>query len=122
MLLVDGLQASYGRSQVLFDIRLEVGQGEVVTLLGRNGMGKTTTVRSIMGLIPAQAGRIEFGAKSVTGWPPEAIARRGIGLVPEGRQGSRGSQWKRTWLLRQATASTDRMPGRLLKFTSFSRN
>jgi branched-chain amino acid transport system ATP-binding protein len=86
VLRVDGLQASYGRSQVLFDIRLAVSEGEVVTLLGRNGMGKTTTVRSIMGLLTPRSGVIEFNAKSVVGWAPEAIARLGVGLVPEGRQ------------------------------------
>ena len=59
--MVDGLQASYGRSQVLFDVWLAVGQGEMVTLLGRNGMGKTTTVRWIMGLTPTRRGTVEFG-------------------------------------------------------------
>lgn len=86
MLRVDGLQASYGRSQILFDVWLAVGQGELVTLLGRNGMGKTTTVRCIMGLTPTRRGTVEFGNTPVTGWLPEAIARRGVGLVPEGRQ------------------------------------
>jgi branched-chain amino acid transport system ATP-binding protein len=86
VLRVDGLQASYGRSQVLFDIRLAVSEGEVVTLLGRNGMGKTTTIRSIMGLISPRAGEIEFNAISVVGRAPEKIARLGVGLVPEGRQ------------------------------------
>jgi branched-chain amino acid transport system ATP-binding protein len=82
---VEGLQAGYGRGQVLFDVRLEVGRGELVTLLGRNGMGKTTTIRSIMGLMPRRWGTIEFDDKSIGGWPPEAIARSGVGLVPEGR-------------------------------------
>jgi branched-chain amino acid transport system ATP-binding protein len=86
VLRVDGLQASYGRSQVLFDIRLAVSEGEVVTLLGRNGMGKTTTIRSIMGLMSPHAGEIEFNAISVVGRAPETIARLGVGLVPEGRQ------------------------------------
>jgi branched-chain amino acid transport system ATP-binding protein len=86
MLRVDGLRASYGRSQILFDIALAVGQGELVTLLGRNGMGKTTTIRCIMGLTPPRHGTVEFAGASVAGWLPEAIARRGIGLVPEGRQ------------------------------------
>jgi branched-chain amino acid transport system ATP-binding protein len=86
VLRVEGLEASYGRSQILFDIRLAVGEGEVVTLLGRNGMGKTTTIRSIMGLLAPRAGEIEFNAKSVRGWTPEAVARLGVGLVPEGRQ------------------------------------
>jgi branched-chain amino acid transport system ATP-binding protein len=86
VLRVAGLQASYGRGQVLFDIRLDVGQGELVTLLGRNGMGKTTTIRAIMGLVARQSGTIEFDAKVIGGLTPEAIARRGVGLVPEGRQ------------------------------------
>ncbi|MFN3448633.1 MAG: ABC transporter ATP-binding protein [Roseococcus sp.] len=91
MLLVEGLAAQYGASQALFDVSLAVGAGEVVTLLGRNGMGKTTTVRAIMGLLPSQGGRITGGAigfegASLLGAPPFAIARRGLGLVPEGRQ------------------------------------
>ena len=86
MLRVDRLQASYGRSQVLFDIKIAVGKGELVTLLGRNGMGKTTTIRCIMGLTPSNQGTVEFEGAMITGWLPETIARRGIGLVPEGRQ------------------------------------
>jgi len=86
MLKVQGLQACYGRSQVLFDIDLEVQEGEIVTLLGRNGMGKTTTIRSIMGLTPPAGGQVEFSGRAIAGKTPEAIARGGIGLVPEGRQ------------------------------------
>ncbi len=86
MLNISGLQAAYGRSQVLFDVDLAVGEGEVVTLLGRNGMGKTTTVRSVMGLLKPRGGNIRFRGEEVTGATPESIARRGIGLVPEGRQ------------------------------------
>jgi branched-chain amino acid transport system ATP-binding protein len=86
MLKVEKLQARYGRSQVLFDIDLSVGEGEIVTLLGRNGMGKTTTIRSIMGLTPPAGGSVEFAGQAVAGRAPEAIARCGIGLVPEGRQ------------------------------------
>ncbi|MCX8133666.1 MAG: ABC transporter ATP-binding protein [Roseococcus sp.] len=91
MLLVEGLAAQYGASQALFDVSFAVGAGEVVTLLGRNGMGKTSTVRAIMGLLPSQGGRITGGAlrfegASLLGAPPFAIARRGLGLVPEGRQ------------------------------------
>jgi branched-chain amino acid transport system ATP-binding protein len=86
VLRVEGLQASYGRGQALFDVRLSVGRGELVTLLGRNGMGKTTTIRSIMGLVPRRWGTIEFDDKPLGASTPEAIARRGIGLVPEGRQ------------------------------------
>jgi branched-chain amino acid transport system ATP-binding protein len=86
MLSVRHLQASYGPAQVLFDISLEVGAGEVVTLLGRNGMGKTTTVRSIMGLLRPRGGEVRFDGAAVTGLAPYRIAQTGIGLVPEGRQ------------------------------------
>jgi branched-chain amino acid transport system ATP-binding protein len=86
MLVVEGVQAAYGRSQVLFDISLSIAAGEVVTLLGRNGMGKTTTIRAIMGLTPPLAGSIRFNDREIAGLPPEKIARRGIGLVPEGRR------------------------------------
>jgi branched-chain amino acid transport system ATP-binding protein len=85
MLIVEGLQASYGQSQVLFDINFEVKRGEVVTLLGRNGMGKTTTIRSIMGMMPSRAGRITFGGHDLRGRPSFRVARLGLGLVPEGR-------------------------------------
>jgi branched-chain amino acid transport system ATP-binding protein len=86
MLSVRQLQASYGAAQVLFDISLNVGAGEVVTLLGRNGMGKTTTVRSIMGLLRPRGGEVRFDGAVVTGLAPYRIAQTGIGLVPEGRQ------------------------------------
>jgi branched-chain amino acid transport system ATP-binding protein len=86
MLQVRDLETSYGRSQVLFKINLEVKQGEVATLLGRNGMGKTTTVRSIMGLTPPKAGSIVFNDRPIAGLPSYKIAQAGIGLVPEGRQ------------------------------------
>jgi branched-chain amino acid transport system ATP-binding protein len=86
MLSVRQLQASYGAAQVLFDISLDVGAGEVVTLLGRNGMGKTTTVRSIMGLLRPRGGEVRFDGAVVTGFAPYRIAQTGIGLVPEGRQ------------------------------------
>jgi len=86
MLAVEALVAGYGGSRVLHGVSLAVGAGEVVTLLGRNGMGKTTTVRAIMGLVPPAAGRIAFAGADVTGLPPHRIASRGIGLVPEGRQ------------------------------------
>ena len=85
MLSVAGLQAAYGRSQVLFDIALGVEDGEVVTLLGRNGMGKTTTIKAIMGLVPPTAGKVRFLERDVCGLAPQSIARLGVGLVPEGR-------------------------------------
>ena len=86
MLQLRDLETAYGRSQVLFGVSLEVGQGEVVSLLGRNGMGKTTTVKSIMGMAPARAGEIRFAGKPMRGLPSYRIAQAGIGLVPEGRQ------------------------------------
>jgi len=86
MLHVAGLEAGYGASRVLFGIDLEIGTGEVVTLLGRNGMGKTTTVRAITGLNPPSAGRVALAGIPVAGAPPHRIARLGLGLVPEGRR------------------------------------
>jgi branched-chain amino acid transport system ATP-binding protein len=85
MLKVEGLETSYGQSQVLFQIAFEVRRGEVVTLIGRNGMGKTTTVRSIMGMTPPHGGSITFEGKELRGLAPFRIARLGLGLVPEGR-------------------------------------
>jgi len=86
LLTVDAIETFYGASQALFGLSLSVGEGEVVALLGRNGMGKTTTVRSIMGLRRPARGRIVFGGAEIQHWPPFRIARAGIGLVPEGRQ------------------------------------
>jgi branched-chain amino acid transport system ATP-binding protein len=86
MLQVRGLQTAYGRSQVLFGVDLDIRAGEVVTLLGRNGMGKSTTVRSIMGIVQPKAGNVSFEAKPLTRLPSYRIAQAGLGLVPEGRQ------------------------------------
>jgi len=86
MLEVRDIEAAYGTSQVLFGMSLAVGAGEVVTLMGRNGMGKTTTVRSILGLVASRAGSIRFDGREIRGLPPHVIARAGIGVVPEGRQ------------------------------------
>ena len=86
VLEVGGVETAYGLSQVLFGVSLAIVPGEMVTLMGRNGMGKTTTVRSIMGLTPARAGQIRFMGDEIRGLPPYRIAQRGIGLVPEGRQ------------------------------------
>ena len=80
------IETAYGRSQVLFGVSLDVGASQVVSLLGRNGMGKTTTVKSIMGLCAPRAGSIQFDGKPVRGLPSYRIAQAGIGLVPEGRQ------------------------------------
>jgi len=86
MLELRDVETFYGASQALFGIGFEVAAGEVVTLMGRNGMGKTTTVRSIMGLVPPRAGSIRFEGREIAGLPAHAVARAGIGLVPEGRQ------------------------------------
>src|SRR3712207_2650333 len=86
MLEVRALETSYGRSQVLFGVDFDVRAGEVVTLLGRNGMGKTTTVRSVMGIVRPHRGKVRFDGQDVTGIPSYRIAKAGLGLVPEGRQ------------------------------------
>jgi branched-chain amino acid transport system ATP-binding protein len=86
MLSVRGLQAAYGASQVLFGIDFDIRAGEVVTLLGRNGMGKTTTVLTIMGILPRRAGEVHLDGERLDGLPSYRVAQRGLGLVPEGRQ------------------------------------
>ncbi len=86
MLAVTNLQAAYGAAKVLFDISLHINAGEVVTLLGRNGMGKTTTINAIMGLLHPTGGSITFDNRTMAGQPSYRIAQAGIGLVPEGRQ------------------------------------
>jgi branched-chain amino acid transport system ATP-binding protein len=86
LLEVDGIETCYGLSQVLFGLSLSIRKGEMVSLMGRNGMGKTTTIRSIMGLTRARAGSIRFDGHEVRDLPSYRIAKFGIGLVPEGRQ------------------------------------
>ena len=86
MLEVRGLRAGYGRAQVLFDVDLEVGAGEVVALLGRNGAGKSTTLKAIMGLVPATAGELKFEGRALRTLEPYEIARLGLGYVPEDRR------------------------------------
>jgi branched-chain amino acid transport system ATP-binding protein len=86
ILEVAGIETCYGLSQVLYGVSLKIAVGEMVTLMGRNGMGKTTTVRSIMGLTPARAGSIRFMGKEIRGLPAYKVAKLGVGLVPEGRQ------------------------------------
>jgi branched-chain amino acid transport system ATP-binding protein len=86
LLEVAGIETCYGQSQVLYGISLAIAAGEMVTLMGRNGMGKTTTVRSIMGLTPARAGSIRFAGEEIRALPAYRVAQLGIGLVPEGRQ------------------------------------
>lgn len=86
LLEVEGLETFYGASQALFGVSLDVAEGEVVALLGRNGMGKTTTIRSIMALTPARSGSVRFAGSEIVGMRPHRIARLGLGLVPEGRR------------------------------------
>ena len=106
MLEIRDVETAYGRSQVLFGVSLKIEKGQVVTLIGRNGMGKTTTVKSIMGITPPKAGEIRFEDKALRGLPSYRIAQAGLGLVPEGRQvfpnltvrenlvaTARGTQW-----------------------------
>jgi branched-chain amino acid transport system ATP-binding protein len=86
LLEVEHLAAGYGPAQVLFDVGIAIAEGEVVTLLGRNGMGKTTTIRVLMGLLPASGGAARFAGVSLIGLPSYRVAQIGLGLVPEGRQ------------------------------------
>jgi branched-chain amino acid transport system ATP-binding protein len=86
MLEVELLEAAYGESQVLFGVSFAIRAGQVVTLLGRNGMGKTTTVRSIVGLLPPRAGQIHFEGRPIQRLPSYRVAQAGLALVPEGRQ------------------------------------
>jgi branched-chain amino acid transport system ATP-binding protein len=85
MLRIDGLHAHYGASHVLQGVDLDVAQGRIVAMLGRNGVGKTTTLRSLMGLVPPSAGRVVLDGIDIAGWPPHRVARAGVAYVPEGR-------------------------------------
>ena len=85
-LQLEDVHAAYGLSRVLFGISLEVNQGECVCLLGRNGVGKTTTMRTVMGLTPPSTGRVRFKSGDITGWAPHRVARAGLGFVPEDRR------------------------------------
>ena len=86
LLEIKGLETFYGASQALFGVGLDVREGEVVALMGRNGMGKTTTISSILGLVRPRSGAISFAGKAISGLRPHRIARLGLGLVPEGRR------------------------------------
>lgn len=86
VLEVAGLKAGYGPAEVLFGVDLTLARGEVAALMGRNGAGKSTTMKAIMGLLPPRAGSVRFAGQDITGWPPYRIARAGLGYVPEDRR------------------------------------
>ncbi|MGH7059829.1 MAG: ABC transporter ATP-binding protein [Stellaceae bacterium] len=86
LLAVEDIHTAYGLSRVLFGVSLEIAEGECVCLLGRNGVGKTTTMRSVMGLTPPSGGRVLWQGREITGWAPHRVARAGIGFVPEDRR------------------------------------
>jgi len=109
LLELERVHAAYGLSRVLFGISLEVNEGECVCLLGRNGVGKTTTMRTVMGLTPPSAGRVRFKSQDITGWAPYRVARAGIGFVPEDRRVfAELSVWENLEVARQAA----QRPGR----------
>ena len=127
MLEINGLETAYGQSQVLFGMELNVGKGEVVTLLGRNGMGKTTTLHSVMGLVPSRSGNIRFQGQELRELPSYQIAKTGLSLVPEGRQifpnltvlenlvatASNRSQSEKPWNLDRVFDLFPRLPNRI---------
>ena len=105
LLELEDIHAAYGLSRVLFGISLEVSAGECVCLLGRNGVGKTTTMRSVMGLTPPSAGHVRFKSRDITGWLPHRVARAGIGFVPEDRRiFAELSVWENLDVARRAAA------------------
>jgi branched-chain amino acid transport system ATP-binding protein len=105
LLELQDVHAAYGLSRVLFGISLEVNQGECVCLLGRNGVGKTTTMRTVMGLTPPSTGHVRFKASDITGWAPYRVARAGIGFVPEDRRVfAELSVWENLDVARRAAA------------------
>ena len=110
MLELNDITGGYGESQVLFGVSLRVSEGEVVTLLGRNGMGKSTTVRSILGLNPIKSGSISYRSRSLQRLPSYRIARLGIGLVPEGRQIFGNLTVRENLLATAVTGGKDRSP------------
>jgi branched-chain amino acid transport system ATP-binding protein len=105
LLELQDVHAAYGLSRVLFGISLEVNPGECVCLLGRNGVGKTTTMRTVMGLTPPSTGRVRFKSNDITGWAPYRVARSGIGFVPEDRRVfAELSVWENLDVARRAAA------------------
>ncbi len=121
MLTVSNLEAGYGDVQVLFGVSLSVKAGEVVTLLGRNGMGKTTTIKSIFGLIRPAAGAVEVEGVALAGQPPFRVAQAGLGLVPRAGRSSPTSTSRRTSSPPPPTAPSASRPGRWSASTPSSR-
>jgi branched-chain amino acid transport system ATP-binding protein len=119
LLEVSNLSAGYGASRVLFDVSFGIGEGEVVTLLGRNGMGKTTTVRALTGLLAASAGSISFAGDRIDRLAPHRIARLGIGLVPEGRHIFPNLTVRENLLMAEANPRGDRDPWTLARVIDF---
>ena len=126
LLRLDGITASYGASQALFGVDLEIGAGEALALMGRNGMGKTTTIRAICRMTPHQAGRITYADQDLAGMPSHRVARLGIGLVPEGRRcfpnltvrenltaAARQSPWSDAWDLASVARLFPRLAERM---------
>ena len=85
MLRIEGMNTHYGASHILQGVDLEMPQGRISAVLGRNGVGKTTMVKTIMGLVGLSGGRVHVGSTDITGWPPHRVAREGVAYVPEGR-------------------------------------
>ena len=119
MLELSGVETCYGSIQALFGIDMRLAQGEVTTLIGRNGMGKTTTVSSILGIVPCRSGEIRFRGERVDKQPSYAIAQKGIGLVPEGRQVFPNLTVRENLLATAANYSTDTEPWTLDKVLAF---
>ena len=120
LLAIDDLHTAYGLSRVLFGISLDIAAGECVCLLGRNGVGKTTTIRSVMGLVPPTSGRIVWKGTDIGGWSPHRVARAGIGYVPEDRRVfAELTVWENLDVAARARAAPG--AGRSLRSTSCSR-
>jgi branched-chain amino acid transport system ATP-binding protein len=121
LLEVSGLQTAYGTSQVLFGLDVRIAAGEVATLLGRNGMGKTTTVRSILGLTRSNGGEVRFLGERIDGLTPDRIARMGLAVVPEGGRFFPTCRCRKTWWPLPRGEMAAATPGRWTACTACSR-
>src|SRR3954469_21975875 len=119
LLAIEDLHSAYGLSRVLFGISLDVAAGECVCLLGRNGVGKTTTIRSVMGLLRPTSGRISWKETDIAGWAPHRVARAGIGFVPEDRRiFAELTVWENLEIAARAAGRS----GRWTRYTAFFRS